>query len=173
MSIICNVQKRKKHKCIASKISLTKNKKKTEKEKEHTINRWTNVLFSCPIRCTRLTAWASAAGLSSGSTRTTCCASKRLSPLAPCWIKSSNTWTDFVSCCCLWVLLGLLFYALAKGSHKNKSKGSKLYHLYLCHYSLTVFFKKYFFNSNYYLFLKCTNIKINFYKIKNIILIYF
>jgi len=105
--------KEKKCKCIASKISFKKKqKKKEEKENEHTINRWTNVLFSCPIRCTRLTAWASAAGLSSGSTRTTCCASKRLSPLAPCWIKSSNTWTDFVSCCCLWVLLGLLFCAL-------------------------------------------------------------
>jgi hypothetical protein len=98
--------------CIASIISLTKKKRKKEKEKEHTINRWTNVLFSCPIRCTRLTAWASSAGLSSGSTRTTCCASNRLSPLAPCWIKSSNTWTDFVSCWCLSVLLGLLFCAL-------------------------------------------------------------
>ena len=31
-------------------------KSKKEKEKEHTINRWTNVQFSCPIRCTRLTA---------------------------------------------------------------------------------------------------------------------
>jgi hypothetical protein len=91
------------------KLVYKKHKKKEKKEKEHTINRWTNVLFSCPIRCTRLTAWASAAGLSSGSTRTTCCASKRLGPLAPCWIKSSNTGTDFVTCCCLWVLLGLLY----------------------------------------------------------------
>lgn len=59
------------------------------------MKRWMRVLFFCPIRCTRLIACASAAGLSNGSTRTTCCASNRLSPLAPCWIKSNNTWIDF------------------------------------------------------------------------------
>lgn len=60
-----------------------------------TMKRWMRVLFCCPTRWTRLIACASAAGLSKGSTRTTCCASKRLSPLAPCWIKSNNTWIDF------------------------------------------------------------------------------
>ena len=65
----------------------------------HTIKRWTSVLFSCPIRCTRLIACASAAGFSSGSIKTTCCASKRLRPLAPCWIRINNTWKFFDGGC--------------------------------------------------------------------------
>lgn len=57
-----------------------------------TIKRWTSVLFFCPIRCTLPIACASDAGFSSGSTRITCWASKRLRPLAPCWINNNNTW---------------------------------------------------------------------------------
>jgi hypothetical protein len=69
-----------------------------ERERERlTKKRWMRVLFFWPMRCTRLIACASAAGLSNGSTRTTCCASKRLRPLAPCWIKSNSTWIDFGS----------------------------------------------------------------------------
>lgn len=65
-------------------------------KKIHTIKRWTSVLCCCPIRCTLPTACASAAGFSSGSTRITCWASKRFSPFAPCWIKSSSTLGDLV-----------------------------------------------------------------------------
>lgn len=63
----------------------------------HTIKRWTVVLFSCPIRCTLLIACNSAAGLSSGSTRITCCASNKLRPFAPCWTNINSTWIGSIS----------------------------------------------------------------------------
>lgn len=62
-----------------------------------TRNRWTRVGLSCPIRWTRPTACASVAGFKSGSTRITCCASRRLRPLAPSFTKSSRTWILWTS----------------------------------------------------------------------------
>mmetsp|Transcript_47932 Transcript_47932/g.120966 ORF Transcript_47932/g.120966 Transcript_47932/m.120966 type:complete len:203 (-) Transcript_47932:2019-2627(-) len=53
--------------------------------------RCTHVSCTCPMRCTRPMAWASTAGSSSGSTSSTCCASVRLSPLAPCCVSSIST----------------------------------------------------------------------------------
>ena len=56
-----------------------------------TAKRWTKVLRSWPMRCTRPMAWSSSARSSSGSAKRTCSASHRLRPLPPLLTGRSRT----------------------------------------------------------------------------------